>query len=179
MSRILIILLALTGTALAAPKKHVGYVGVHPLPGSVLCEIEGPHLHFDVPEHASTLYRVHQGRYHFIGDPTSFGYEGPTFAFHGHHPIVIVGHVHETYCNLEGPHHHLYKPPATTFVLRGDVYVYVGPKPRRHAPVAHIDVRVPSVVVDVHYDVRYKKHKRHKKHRRHHRHHHHHHDDDD
>jgi hypothetical protein len=178
MSRILpiVIVALLAGTAGAAPKL-VGYVGVHPLPSDVFCEIEGPHLHVGIPEHATTLYRVHEGRYHFIGDPTSFGYDGDTFAYHGHHPIVLVGHVHETFCALDGPHHHLYKPPASAkFVLRGDVYVFIGVKPARrpHHPVAVVDVHVPTVVVDVHYDVHH--HKRHKKHKhKHHRHHHHHH----
>lgn len=137
MQRILLASLALAFLgvqALAAPPppKQVAYMGVHPLPDHVFCEIEGPHVHVQAPEHADLLYVVVEGRFRFVGDPTPFGYQGPKFAYHGHHPLVVAGGVHESYCYLDGPHHHHVAPPAKTFTLHGGAYWYVGTWSKRY-----------------------------------------------
>ncbi|MBX3155705.1 MAG: hypothetical protein KF773_06885 [Deltaproteobacteria bacterium] len=126
--------LALLGVpALAAPApKQIAYVGIHPLPDNVFCEIEGAHVHVQAPEHADLLYVQVDGRFRFVGDPAPFGYQGPKFAYHGHHPLVVGDTVHESYCYLDGPHYHHIAPPAKTFVRHGDAYWYVGTWPKRY-----------------------------------------------
>src|SRR5262249_9595080 len=75
MPRILVIaalcLIAVAPPADARPRQ-VAYVGGHPIAGGGWCEIEGPHVHLYLPEHATELYRVTGGRYYFIGDPVPF-----------------------------------------------------------------------------------------------------------
>ncbi|HEU4732708.1 MAG TPA: hypothetical protein VFT22_32655 [Kofleriaceae bacterium] len=126
-----------------APKR-VAYVGVHPIPagdGGGFCQIEGPHVHVYLPVHPDELYRIVGGRYLFIGDPVPFGYDGPTHAYAGRHPIPVehlVGgdhpeHDDAVFCYLDGPHYHIYAPPpGPAFVQRGNAYWYVGEWPRSY-----------------------------------------------
>lgn len=134
-------------SALAAPKvapKQVAYIGGHPIPaaeGGGFCDIEGPHVHVYLPVHADELYRVIHGRYLFVGDPVPFGYDGPTHAYSGRHPIpvdeLVPGdhpeHDGAVFCYLDGPHYHIYAPPPElAFTLRGDAYWYLGAWPRSY-----------------------------------------------
>jgi hypothetical protein len=155
MSRILLALavVLVADPASAAPAiKQVAYVGIHPLPDHEFCEIEGPHVHVQAPEQATALYVVIEGRYRFIGDPVVHGYKGKTFPYHGHH--VIVG---QTFCYIDGAHHHHDAPLPGKFTLQGGFFVFIGIVPAR---------------VYVHHHHHHHHHKKHKKH------HHHHHDDD-
>lgn len=126
---IVAIVAGLATAAPAKPAKQVTYVGVHPLPGATFCHIEGSHVHLQAPEHADVLYRVHEGRYFFVGDPAPFGYEGPKHAYYGHHPIV-GNDFPDSFCYLDGPHYHVTTPDAPTFVLRGGAYWYTGDWPK-------------------------------------------------
>ncbi len=122
----------------------VGYVGIHPVPadaGGGFCYIETPHFHVFVPDHADLLYRVHDGHYHFVGDPVPFGYKGPTHGYYGPHPIPVDIVLEEDdidgdeveYCYLDGPHLHYYAPPPEmTFALHGGVYWFVGEPSKRY-----------------------------------------------
>jgi len=148
--RLLIALVALVGCAIAtmpiasaAPgskqpstrQQQIEYVGMHPLPVTTggFCQIEGPHIHVVSPEHADVLYRMRDGRFYFVGDPKPFGYDGPTHAYYGHHPIVDDDEDHHGFCYLDGPHYHLAPPrPSTTFVVHGGASWYVGDWPRHY-----------------------------------------------
>jgi hypothetical protein len=139
--------LACAAPAIAGPRaasKQVMYVGVHPIPaaaGGGFCDIEGPHVHVFLPEHADVLFRTIGGAYLFVGDPAAFGYDGPKHAFYGRHPIpvdeLVPGehpeHDGTVFCYLDGPHYHAYAPPPSLkFVERGDAYWYVGDWPRSY-----------------------------------------------
>lgn len=139
MQRVIIVMCvlgAMGGIGAAAPsrsaKRQTAYVGIHPLASDALCSIEGPHVHMQPPERADVLYRVHDGRYHFIGDPVPFGYDGPTHAYFGHHPVVFEDTVDETFCYLDGPHFHVFVPPSVSFELRGGAYWYTGSWPKSY-----------------------------------------------
>lgn len=142
------VLWALRGSSASAnphvAAKQIAYTGVHPIPpadSGGFCNIEGPHVHLYLPDHADVLYRMVGGAYLFVGDPAPFGYDGPRHAYYGRHPIPVdelVGGNHrehdgELFCYLDGPHYHIYvPPPALKFVLRGDAYWYVGDWPRSY-----------------------------------------------
>jgi hypothetical protein len=123
----------------AARADQVRYIGVHPISveveGEAFCYIEGPHIHAYKPKNVATLYRLHDGHYHFVGDPIGFGYDGPKHGYYGHHPVHLSasvgvygrGHDHHEYCYLDGPHYHNYQPPPrATFVVDGGLYWYSG-----------------------------------------------------
>lgn len=114
-------------------RRQVRYIGLHPLPqaeGGGTCYIEGPHVHVFAAD--KIQYREHDGANFFVGDPVAYGYEGPRFAYKGHHPIrvdVVVGDEHDDleYCYLDGPHYHAFAPPrGRDFKLVGGTYFYVG-----------------------------------------------------
>ncbi len=139
---------AVAGIALSvapAPARadQVAYVGIHPIPGGGFCHIEAPHVHVYKPyknkRKVKLLYRVHDGHYHFVGDPVAHGYDGPKYAYYGPHPIAVdavygapargAPH-HIEFCYLNGPHYHWYAPPADLeFTVKGDAYWYVGAFP--------------------------------------------------
>lgn len=122
------VLLAL---ALAAPAeaRHVRFAGPHPIAarsGGGYCYIDVPHLHLYAPDHAA-LYSDGEEGLVFTGDPTPFGYEGPRYAFYGHHPLVDAPGVP---CFLDGPHYHaLPAPESADWPRRGEVSFYVGAFP--------------------------------------------------
>src|SRR3954464_10205993 len=105
------VLLGVAGTAEA---RVVHYMSQHPLPrkiGHGFCYIDVPHFH-DFPPSDARLYRVVDGQYYFVGDPTPFSYDGPKYAYYGGHPVAEehVSFGAPVYCHLRGPHYHWYEP---------------------------------------------------------------------
>lgn len=138
----------------AGPKQY-RYVGIHPLPrgeGGGICHIQGPHVHVYAPADAKVQYRDHDGWSYFVGDPVAYGWDGPKYAFYGHHPVpvhVVVGDEHPDteYCYLEGAHYHAWAPPpGLQLELRGGAYWYVGDFPR-----AYVEARPVYDPIDVVY----------------------------
>jgi hypothetical protein len=128
---VLVGIAGLVAPALAADLRQFHYVGIHPLPkseGGGICYIEGPHVHvFDV-ERKVEYRNQHDGNY-FVGDPVAYGYDGPRYAYKGHHPIRVVvdGAPHDEFCYLDGPHFHYFAPPeGPDWKLAGGAYFYVG-----------------------------------------------------
>lgn len=148
---VLAFLLTLAGVSDASPRQ-VKYVGVHPVPaaeGGGICLIEAPHVHIYAAD--KLQYRQHDGEFVFVGDPVAYGYEGPRYAYQGHHPIdleVIVGDDERDieWCYLDGPHYHLFAPPPQDFVLTGGAYFYVGKPPK-----AYLDARPALVQINAVY----------------------------
>lgn len=113
--------------------KQVRYAGIHPVAkaeGGGICHIEFPHVH-TYP--ANKLeYRVVAENNVFIGDPVAYGWDGPKYAYKGHHPVQVnvvagVGDPYTHYCYLNGPHYHYFEPPeGPDFKVVGDAYFYVG-----------------------------------------------------
>lgn len=158
--------------------RQVHYVGIHPLPkseGKGICYIEGPHVHVYAAD--AVQYRDHDGDFYFVGDPVAYGYEGPRFAYQGHHPIEVnavvgVGSPDEEWCYLTGPHYHNYAPPEDpSFTLTGGAYFYVGTPPpvylearpamlkinALYTPIVYerpvVEVEAPSAWINVRYPV--------------------------
>lgn len=127
-------------------KKSHHYHGAHPLsikPAAGFCYIEVPHVHaHTIHKKHGPLYREHEGDLVFVADPVAYGYDGQRHSYYGHHPVavdVVLG-TEEAYasgqqlefCYLDGPHHHLYEPPAgLTFEVNAGASWYIGdfPKP--------------------------------------------------
>ena len=136
----------LVALVIAAPIAHadrhqVRYVGVHPIPkseGGGMCYIEGPHVH--IYDADKVQYRDHRGEHYFVGDPVAYGYDGPRYAYKGHHPIHVDavlddGDPQTEWCYIDGPHYHYFQPvEGPDFRMEGDAYFYVGEPP--HAYVA-------------------------------------------
>lgn len=164
--------LALSLVAGSAHAKQWRYAGLHPLDGRPkggLCHIGVMHVHAAAPVHAELMYRLHDGAYVFIGDPTPFGYEGERHAFYGHHPVVLGVVLGEdapereappAFCYHDGPHYHAYAPPedAYDFEEKEDVAYFVGDYPeayRKERPqrdrvdVVYAEWRAPRPVVKV------------------------------
>ena len=142
-------------TAHATAGKQVRYIGVHPVPkaeGGFICYIEGPHVH--IFEADKLQYRDHHGAAYFVGDPVAYGYDGPRFAYKGHHPIqvhVVVAEPEpepdEVYCYLSGPHYHAFAPAeGPDFQMAGNAYFYVGAPP----PV-YVDARPAMMKINAVY----------------------------
>src|SRR5262249_9866751 len=127
----LLVGMVVLGFASVAEAKSARYLSKHPLSprqGGGFCFIDVPHVHAFAPGDPR-LYRVDDGAYYFVGDPKPFGYDEPTYAYYGPHPIVEDDVPFDTpiYCYLEGPHYHWYQPPPSTpFELKAGVYWYVG-----------------------------------------------------
>jgi hypothetical protein len=125
----------------SASADQVRYVGMHPIAAGGFCHIEAVHVHVYAPHKdkakVKALYRVHDGNYHFVGDPVAYGYKGPKKTYYGHHPVaidVVVGDPmpqhHTEFCYLDGPHYHYYSPPSDiSFVVDGGAYWYAGTYP--------------------------------------------------
>jgi len=156
---VVLAVLCLAAPALAGSGKQVRYVGIHPLPkseGGGICYIEGPHVHiFDVDK---VQYRDHRGAKYFVGDPVAYGYDGPRYAYKGHHPIhvdVVVGddQPDDTFCYITGPHYHYFAPPeGPEFKVSGDAYFYVGEPPRAYVDARPAMMKINAVYQPIVYD---------------------------
>lgn len=141
------------GGVRAAPARQVHYAGIHPVPtaeGGGICHIVGPHVHVYPAD--KLQYREHDGDYVFVGDPVAYGWDGPHYAYKGHHPIdvqVVVGDDEPDieWCYLDGPHYHAFAPAeGPEFVLSGGAYFYVGKPPK-----AYLDARPAMVKINAVY----------------------------
>jgi hypothetical protein len=140
------------GTADADRNRQVRYVGIHPVPSAVgdgMCYIEGPHVHVYAAD--KLQYRDHDGANFFVGDPVAYGYEGPRYAYKGHHPIrvdLVIGDDDDEveYCYLDGPHYHAFAPPrGPDFKLAGGAYFYVGQPPKAYVQARPAMVKINAV----------------------------------
>lgn len=150
---IAVLLMIAAGGVSAAPARQVHYAGIHPVPqaeGGGICHIVGPHVHVYPAD--KLQYREHDGDYVFVGDPVAYGWDGPHYAYKGHHPIdvqVIVGDDEPDveWCYLDGPHYHAFAPDeGPDFVLTGGAYFYVGKPPK-----AYVDARPAMVKINAVY----------------------------
>jgi len=149
-----VLLAALAQPADAGRGKQVRYIGIHPVPkshGGGLCYIEGPHVHIFGANKLE--YRDHVDHHYFVGDPVAYGYDGPRFAYKGHHPIhvhAVVEDDHEDveYCYLDGPHYHAFAPPPVIeaeFELVGDAYHYVAEPPQVYVTARPAMVKINAM----------------------------------
>lgn len=150
---VVVALLLGVSTARADRTKQVRYMGIHPVAasaGSGFCYIEGPHVHIYGAD--KLQYRDHDGFFVFIGDPVAYGYDGPKFAYKGHHPVHVhaVVHVEQPdveYCYLDGPHYHYFQPPeGPEFKFAGDAYFYVAEPPK-----VYVDARPAMIEINAIY----------------------------
>src|SRR4051812_34628201 len=146
------LMLALLAVPAAAGLKQVHYVGIHPLPkseGGGICYIEGPHIH--VYDADRIQYRDHRGANYFVGDPVAYGYDGPRYAYKGHHPIHVAAVVGDddpadVYCYISGPHFHYFAPPeGPEFKLAGGAYFYVADPPRAYVEARPAMLKINTV----------------------------------
>lgn len=150
--------LVLVTTVAFAGKKQVRYIGIHPIPkaaGGGFCNIEGLHVHVFAANKLE--YRDHHNANYFVGDPVAYGYDGPRYAYKGHHPI----HVHAVvgapepdveFCYLNGPHYHYFTPPeAPEFQLSGEAYFYVGTPPPVYVEARPAMVEVNAIYTPIVY----------------------------
>jgi hypothetical protein len=86
-------------------------------------DAQGQHIHFYAPFDLR-LFAHRDGCYHFIGDPTDFGYRGATFAYYGAHP-VHAGHG-GGWCFAIGGHAHAWRPWDARFRFVGPWYFWTG-----------------------------------------------------
>jgi hypothetical protein len=162
MQRILFLALVLVAGAAAADADHgtrqVRYIGVHPIPkseGDGICYIEGPHVHIYGAD--KLQYRVHDGANYFVGDPVAYGWDGPRYAYKGHHPIqveaVAGGDPDEEWCYIGGPHYHYFPAPDDPeFRLVGNAYFYVGTPPKTYVEARPAMMRINAVYAPLIYD---------------------------
>jgi hypothetical protein len=156
MRALIIAIVCLAATTAWADR--VSYLGLHPLPkshGGGVCYIEGPHVHDFAPD--KLQYRDHDGHHFFVGDPVAYGYDGPKYAYKGHHPI----HVHEVmnddeidveFCYLDGPHYHYFSPPLEAdFKVVGEAYFFVGTPPKGYAEARPAMVKINAVYKPIRY----------------------------
>jgi hypothetical protein len=134
--RWVLILACVLASSPAFAKKHgrqVRYAGIHPVvkaEGGGICHIEFPHVHIYPANKLE--YRLVADNYVFVGDPVAYGWDGPKYAYKGHHPIQVnvIAELPEpttTYCYINGPHYHYFEPPeGPDFKVAGDAYFYVG-----------------------------------------------------
>ncbi len=132
--------------------KQVRYAGIHPVAkaeGGGICHIEFPHVH--VYPANKLEYRVVADNHVFVGDPVAYGWDGPKYAYKGHHPIQVnviagVADAPPQYCYITGPHYHYFEPEGPDFEVVGDAYFYVGtPAP------AYVDARPAYIGINAVY----------------------------
>ena len=104
------------------------YGGPHPVDtrvvdGPAWDETQGSHLHH-YPPFDLRLFVLREGCYHFVGDPTDFGYRGQTYSYYGAHPVL------DTYgggwCFMIGGHAHWWRPWSPYFTMAGPWYYWYG-----------------------------------------------------
>ena len=116
------------GSAYAVPGGGYCYFGPHPVDTRVAAggpwdDTPGAHMHA-YPPLDLRLFELRDGCYYFVGDPSDFGYAGPTFSYYGAHPILdIYG---GGWCFMIGPHTHLWRPWSPNFALVGSWYYWEG-----------------------------------------------------
>jgi hypothetical protein len=163
MQRIWLLALAIALGIVAAadanpPGRQVRFVGVHPIPkveGGGICYIEGPHVHIYAAD--KLQYRDHDGAKMFVGDPVAYGWDGPKYAYKGHHPIhveaVVGGDPDEEWCYIDGPHFHYFPAPeGPEFKLAGNTYFYVGTPPAAYVEARPAMVKINTVYTPLIYD---------------------------
>jgi hypothetical protein len=114
---------------LAGPGGSFCYAGPHPVDtrvaaGAAWDDAQGPHTHF-YPPFDPRLFALHNGCYHFVGDPVDFGYRGQTYSYYGAHP-VLDGHG-GGWCFMIGGHAHAWRPWSRHFVVVGTWNYWQGP----------------------------------------------------
>jgi hypothetical protein len=104
------------------------YGGPHPVdtrvaPGPAWDEWQGTHIH-PYPPFDLRLFVLRSGCYHFVGDPTDFGYRGTTYRYYGAHPV----HEHHGggWCFMIAGHSHWWRPWSAYFTLAGPWYYWYG-----------------------------------------------------
>jgi hypothetical protein len=106
------------------------YAGPHPVDTRVDASSgawdghRGRHVHA-YPPIDLRLFALSDGCYHFVGDPTDFGYRGQVYNYYGAHPV------HHTYgggwCFMVGGHGHWWGPWSSSFVVMGPWFYWHGP----------------------------------------------------
>jgi hypothetical protein len=116
------------GAPYASADGQYCYVGGHPVdtrvvPGLSWDGTPGQHMR-PYPPVDTRLFALHEGCYHFIGDPRDFGYSGQTYGYYGAHPVL------DTYgggwCFMMGGHAHLWAPWSQSFAVVGPWYYWRG-----------------------------------------------------
>lgn len=115
-------LLLLAAGARAEVSEPVVYLGPHPphpAVGGRYCEAAGEHAHDYVPVDP-VLYVRTRGVWIFLGDPTAFGWEGPTWLWPGPHPVPASVGREGLHCARAGMHRHHFGPGAPHPVPAGE-----------------------------------------------------------
>ena len=153
---ILIVLACVFATPAAAKKygKQVRFAGIHPVPkhdGGGMCHIEAPHVHIYAANKLE--YRTYADNNVFVGDPVAYGYEGPKYAYKGHHPVqvnAVVGmpEPYAHFCYISGPHYHYWEPPeGPEYKVVGGAAFYVGTP-----PPLYVEARPAYIGINAHYE---------------------------
>jgi hypothetical protein len=105
------------------------YFGPHPVDTRVAAgpawdESPGRHIH-PYPPMDLRLFTYRDGCYHFIGDPSDFGYRGQVYHYYGAHPVQ--DHYGGGWCFMVGGHAHWWQPWSHHFVVMGPWYYWHGP----------------------------------------------------
>lgn len=159
--RWILILACVLASSPAFAKRHgkqVRYAGIHPVAkseGGGICHIEFPHVH--VYPANKLEYRLVADNYVFVGDPVAYGWDGPKYAYKGHHPIQVnvIAEVPEPdieYCYITGPHYHYFEPPeGPDFKIVGDAYFYVGTPPQAYVEARPTYMRINAIYTPIEY----------------------------
>ncbi len=159
--RWILVLACVLASSPAFAKKHgrqVRYAGIHPVAkaeGGGICHIEFPHVHIYPANKLE--YRLVADNYVFVGDPVAYGWDGPKYAYKGHHPIQVnvIAELPEpttTYCYINGPHYHYFEPPeGPDFKVAGDAYFYVGTPPPAYVEMRPAYIGINAVYTPIAY----------------------------
>jgi len=107
---------------LEAQQRTRVYFGPHPVDLDGTWHVEdGRHEYGDLPVGLAPFAEV-SGVWIFLADPVDYGYDGPTYAFDGVHPLPTGL---DGYCGISGEHVHPFVPEG---VYRRDdeAYAYAG-----------------------------------------------------
>ncbi len=131
----------------ARADEPVVYSGPHPPHPAVrgrFCGISGEHAHDYAPGAAGEYLRT-RGVWVFLGDPTAYGWEGPSWMWPGPHPLPVSLGFEGMSCARRGMHRHHFGPEAPAVVVHdpacrcavhahGFFPVDVAPRPRGKRP---------------------------------------------
>jgi hypothetical protein len=93
-----------------------------------------------------------------VGDPVAYGFEGPKFAYKGHHPIHVDavledGIPDEEWCYIDGPHFHPFAPPSgPEFTQTAGAYFYVGAPPKVYVDARPAMVKINAIYTPIVYE---------------------------